>query len=482
MDRLYWIAGTITICLCVLLCLARKEIPAEGTASLLKPFYKIALYLYKKICRCIPKTFSSPQVEKDLLQLYPGESSECLKTEYYVKKAAVCLAVVFGGTFIGVIARFNAESGIILNEDGSIIREGYEGRNKEAWLAVDYGQEQMDFQVEVEPLLLSGSQAVALVEAFIEELPRYIVGKNESLEKVSYDLVLEKKYTGSPVAVEWKSDKPGVLSDDGQIFSLDEKQEVILTAKVSYGECVMEAEFPVTLVLPEMTAKERDYQELKELLEHSQKESVTEERWKLPDEWQGRSVAWRQIVEDKSLHLWSAAMAAAVVVFFVLDRDLHEQLEKRKKGLRREYPEIVHKLALYVGAGMTVRGAFQKIAGDYEAKRRDGGRKSPAYDEIVYTCRELYSGISEGIAYEHFGRRTGLQEYIRLTALLAQNLKRGNSTLLERLREEADKSAEERLQQSKKLGEEAGTKLLVPMVLMLAVVMAVIMIPALSNM
>ena len=101
---------------------------------------------------------------------------------------------------------------------------------------------------------------------------------------------------------------------------------------------------------------------------------------------------------------------------------------------------------------------------------------------MVYTCRELRSGISEGLSYEHFGKRTGLQEYIRLSALLTQNLKRGNSMLLERLREEADKSAEERLQQSKKLGEEAGTKLLVPMVLMLAVVMAIIMVPAFSNM
>lgn len=142
----------------------------------------------------------------------------------------------------------------------------------------------------------------------------------------------------------------------------------------------------------------------------------------------------------------------------------------------------MHKLVLFVGAGMTIRGAFQKIAGDYEAKCRSGERASPAYEEVLYTCRELHSGISEGQSYEHFGRRTGLQEYIRLSTLLAQNLKRGNSTLLERLREEAEKSAEERLQQSKRLGEEAGTKLLVPMVLMLAVVMAMIMVPAFSSM
>lgn len=102
--------------------------------------------------------------------------------------------------------------------------------------------------------------------------------------------------------------------------------------------------------------------------------------------------------------------------------------------------------------------------------------------EMLYTCRELRSGTSEGVCYEHFGRRTGLQEYIRLCTLLTQNLKKGNSTLLERLREESDRAAEERLQQGRKLGEEAGTKLLVPMVLMLAVVMAVIMVPAFANM
>ena len=90
--------------------------------------------------------------------------------------------------------------------------------------------------------------------------------------------------------------------------------------------------------------------------------------------------------------------------------------------------------------------------------------------------------MSEGAAYEHFGKRTGQQEYIRLSTLLMQNLKRGNSALLDRLREEADKAAEEKLRRTKRLGEEAGTKLLVPMALMLAVVMVMIMVPAFLSM
>lgn len=149
--------------------------------------------------------------------------------------------------------------------------------------------------------------------------------------------------------------------------------------------------------------------------------------------------------------------------------------------MRQQYPELVHKLALYIGAGMTIRGAFQKIGSDYERKTNRPRDENIVGKEVLYTCRELQSGIAEGAAYERFGRRTGLREYIKLSALLGQNLKRGNRTLLERLREEAEKTSEESILQAKKLGEEAGTKLLIPMVIMLGIVMVMIMIPAFGS-
>ncbi len=466
----------------ILLCLAGKERADTQTGILLKPFYKMAMYLYKRLYGFFPRLFSSVQVEKDLRQLHPGEPGEYVKTVYYVKKAAICMAVVFAGTLFGAAAKFSAESGTILQDGGIIVRDSYEKESRQVGLTLDYGEKQMDFQVEVEPLLLSGEEAEALVDEFVEKLPQYMAGKNESLQKVTGDLRLQEKYDGFPVTVIWDSDKPGLLSSDGQVFSVEEVREVTLTAYISYGTSERVKEFQVMLVPPELSDEELAYREMKELLTRSQEDSIRQEEWRLPEKWRGESITWRQIVEDNSLLLWAAAIAAAVMVFFLLDKDLHGQMEERQKRLHREYSEIVHKLVLYVGAGMTIRGTFQKLAGDYEAKCREGGKSSPAYEEILYTCRELHSGVSEGLAYEHFGRRTGLQEYIRLSTLLAQNLKRGNSTLLDRLREEAEKSAEERLQQSKKLGEEAGTKLLVPMVLMLAVVMVVIMIPAMSSM
>ena len=94
----------------------------------------------------------------------------------------------------------------------------------------------------------------------------------------------------------------------------------------------------------------------------------------------------------------------------------------------------------------------------------------------------MQAGQSELIAYEHFGKRAGPREYVKLSTLLCQNLKKGSATLLARLEEEALLSAESRIQSGKKLGEEAETKLLIPMVLLLATVMLMIMVPAFSMM
>ena len=148
-------------------------------------------------------------------------------------------------------------------------------------------------------------------------------------------------------------------------------------------------------------------------------------------------------------------------------------------ALTKKMPSLAHAID---NLDMSVRGAFQKIAYHYEQDRKEGRAESPIYEEMLCACRQLQAGMSEGAVYENFGKRTGLQEYVRLCSLLMQNLKKGNSTLLQRLREEVEKAHAEQLQNSRKLGEEAATKLLLPMMMLLAVVMLMIMIPAFSSM
>ena len=266
------------------------------------------------------------------------------------------------------------------------------------------------------------------------------------------------------------------MKPDGQ------DKEVMLKAEISYGEQEWETVLWITVPAKEYSREEYRYQKTVTMLEEAERNSREEEYWELPATVDEQKITWRNPTEKSWLVLLAVSWGVGVLIFFLSDRDLHQELEKQRECMKQEYPDIVHKLALYLGAGMTLQGAFQEIGSEYELQKKQGRERSPGYEQILYACRELKSGVSESSAYERFGRRTGLQEYIRLSTLMTQNLKKGSSSLLERLHEETEKALIQRIQSGRKLGEEAATKLLVPMVMMLGVVMVMVMLPAFISM
>ena len=106
----------------------------------------------------------------------------------------------------------------------------------------------------------------------------------------------------------------------------------------------------------------------------------------------------------------------------------------------------------------------------------------PVYEEMLITLREMQGGVSEAEAYERFGKRCGTSTYLKFSTLLSQNLRKGSKGISDILRMEAIQSYENRKNTAKRLGEEAGTKLLVPMLGMLAVVFIMVMVPAFLSM
>ena len=93
----------------------------------------------------------------------------------------------------------------------------------------------------------------------------------------------------------------------------------------------------------------------------------------------------------------------------------------------------------------------------------------------------LKSGKPQIYVYEEFGMKCGIKEYMKFSSLIVQNIKKGTKELALLLTLEAKDAFEELKNMSKKYGEEAGTKLLLPMIIMLIVVMAIIMVPALMS-
>ena len=130
-------------------------------------------------------------------------------------------------------------------------------------------------------------------------------------------------------------------------------------------------------------------------------------------------------------------------------------------------------------AGLTARNAWERIVWDYRKKcERDPGKVRYAYEEMTLACREMQNGVAEAKAYENFGLRCRIPCYLKLSALLEQNLKKGSKGLTGLLQLEVREAFEQRRDLARSQGEEASTKLLVPMILMLFAVMLLILVPA----
>jgi len=160
-----------------------------------------------------------------------------------------------------------------------------------------------------------------------------------------------------------------------------------------------------------------------------------------------------------------------LIIFFSSGLDLKRRIKKRNILIQLHLPELINTLVLLVNAGMTVRRAWEKIAAD-------NGMEGPLKEEIRLTAIEIKSGKSELKAYEDFARRCRVPEVSRFVSMLALNLRKGSSQLVSVLRISANDSWQSRKNAAKRLGEEASTKLVFPLMLMFAAVLLIVATPA----
>ena len=201
-----------------------------------------------------------------------------------------------------------------------------------------------------------------------------------------------------------------------------------------------------------------------------------EEHYYLPSEWEGKRYVWTRPRDHSGELLAGLFLVGAAAVLILKGREQAGAEQKRREQLLYEYPEVIMKFTLLVQAGMNVRNAFYKMAGDYQKKKKE--KKSLALEELLTACYELDAGMSEAEVYYRFGERCGQVRYKTWATLLVQNLQKGSRQLSELLEKESTEAWDERKRKARMLGEVASTKLLLPMILMLVVVMAVVMVPA----
>ena len=172
-------------------------------------------------------------------------------------------------------------------------------------------------------------------------------------------------------------------------------------------------------------------------------------------------------------------MLMFVVVPIMAEYVAKNKVTEREKQLKLAYPEMVEKFVLLINAGLPVKNAWIRVA---ETRKTKNDKVDYLTEEMLLTKNQMDNGISEEKAYEMFGRRIGILTYIKFSTLLVQNLKKGTANLINILEYESADIFNERKENAKILGEEASTKLLVPMVLMMTIIFAIILYAAFAGM
>lgn len=397
-------------------------------------------------------------------------------------------ACVAGGLVLYAVLELASGQGEQTAAEGSGLKRAGPGQGETTYEILVSGLDRenenrrIPVKVPVRERRYTAEEAKELFDKLQPELKEQMLGENESLEEVRLNLNLKSSLGDYGLNISWESDNPELIDSFGTVHNEEVPEygeSLWLSARVTDRVYERRYEFKVTVYPPALTPEEQLAASFEKWADQMDLDQQTKDRLLLPRVYHGQNLDYSLPKEEDFRIFPVLGLLSAALIHIKEGIDKQKRAKLREQQLLFDYSEVVSKLVVYIGAGLTVRGAWERIAAGYEAAVKRGKRSPrPVYEEMLKTAGQLGSGQAEGRAYSEFGRRCGLQSYLKLSALLEQSQKNGSRQLRPALELEMVSAFEQRKNLAKKLGEEAGTRLLFPLLLMLGVVMVMIVVPA----
>lgn len=376
--------------------------------------------------------------------------------------------------FLSVVADFTQVGEL---KDGYINREEIGGEEKELQLQLDIEGILKDYEypLEVQPVMPTKEEA----EAYFEEV---ILVIEQDFTNVEAEVPLKDEYLEGVIKAEWSFQPFGIIDSEGRVNAEKlEMDESIIQAQVelrcgTYEKIHM---FSFLLKAPVLSEEEVFLQQIKSWLEQQMKVEGSS-KIQLPTEVNGKALVWSEKIEYITPKILLLEGLAAVLLWVVSRRKRLENEKKKLSEMEQDYPDMVNQLSLLLGAGMTTRQAWNRLATQYSFKRKSGlMEERPVYEAILRMSRRFAEGENERTIYHQFSEEIPAPCYHKLMRILLGNLEKGTQGICIHLEEESRLAFEQRILHAKKRGEEASTKMLIPLMLMMVIVMGIVMLPAL---
>ncbi len=356
----------------------RSEEEAE-LSPFLRIFQRMAVHIWQRLKPVRQKIPGLEEVRADLRLLHPSRRVIGREDAYYTGKIRNLLLFVCAADLLAAAVFLGGQTGRILENGRRIERNSYGGSDRILSLtAMDPGRTDLGrFDLQVSARRYRQEDVIRMADDLTEKLPDLILADNPDLLHVSTDLSLVSAAEGYPFILQWDTASYSLVNTNGEVHPDNLENgtpaKVRLRASLKYDPWVFETEIPVTVVPRSLTEEEAVRQSIEESLAAAETSGRETEACLLPDRAGGISLTWRENRTDLSPAVLLGVLAAGAAGFFLTDRDLRKSVDSRKREMDLDYPHILSKFVLYLGAGMSVRSVFQKLAADYRLET--GGRQ-----------------------------------------------------------------------------------------------------------
>lgn len=372
-----------------------------------------------------------------------------------------------------------------VDENNRVIRAspGERGQSLELQLEAEDFLDGYHYKVEIPAQVVTQAEAEQYFEKARQEIDERFFEQGDCAEHVSHAVRMENRYVDRMVSAEWTFDSYQYIDIDGKLRENNLKDNAIVQATVllTCGAYEQEYVFSFMIVPPEFTKEEQLLNDIESAVT-AEGNRQGETYFQLPQKVDGVSLKWEEPKQHLLVKVLFFEIVIVVLLYFVEQEKKKTKEKERQDQMHLDYAEFVNKLLILLGSGMSLKQSLNRISARYFDKRQKNQTKERyLYEELLITNHEIEDGESERLAYQKFGERIGLNCYNRLIRILIQNLRTGSRGICELLGQEATVALEERKALARKLGEEAGTKMLLPLIMMLGIVIAIIMVPAMQS-